>query len=801
MKLSVPLRKLIDKTDATSFSYSIEEQVIIDLVGYLDNPKKLTETHDLLKELHDVPGEKKDVELTKLYHTTESLLISHTQQTYTLVELRNEIKSKYDIQAFSPFFKVPFLDLIPQAYFLYKYIILSLCEFLSENSKSAELGPIVSELQKVPLFSELTLNTSVFDFSKIEGIILSKSIDEITSAFSHLCTLLSHKITEHFGENTALKVLQGSVESLKPLYSEDILLLVKNISQSQQKDLKNTDPKDSVLLPDPVEDAQLKKAESRIRELEEKISEFLQQNKELEDTKVAMINLLEDARELEQELIVERDRAKGIIQSMNEAVLLVDKDGLIITANPIALSLLRTTHQNCIGKNVRDAFPIYCNEVLVPESDHPGIKTLETKKGYSITLDDNFYVQGDDNKFIPIEINTSPIMQEEVSGAVIIFRDVTGDKEKRRQIEELVKQRTQQVKEEQAKLTASINSLLRGYIITDIDGKILLANKSIGTIFDRKDTQFNDIREIQPFFEGKFDLVSQFYAAIKEANEKGDTSSKYDITYRSKYLKVFIHPIYLSESDHTIIGVVILIEDVTEEKVLQRSRDEFFSIASHELRTPLTAIRGNASLLMNYKETLSKEESEKMIERIYDASLRLINIVNEFLNSSRLEQGKMSFDLQDIHAHAFVNEVITEVKGMAEEKNLYLKVEGIENKDSIINADKDKLKEVLINLIGNAIKFTEKGGISVRLAEEGDKLCFYIKDTGKGIPPENLHLLFRKFQQASNNILTRDNSQGTGLGLYITKLMVEGMHGEITIHESAVNKGSTFLLKIPLQNK
>ena len=115
-----------------------------------------------------------------------------------------------------------------------------------------------------------------------------------------------------------------------------------------------------------------------------------------------------------------------------------------------------------------------------------------------------------------------------------------------------------------------------------------------------------------------------------------------------------------------------------------------------------------------------------------------------------------------------------------------------------VHADEDRVKEIIYNLIGNALKFTEKGEVRVVMKKNRHMLEVRVVDTGKGIPLQSQSLLFRKFQQAQNNILTRDNTRGTGLGLYISKLLAQGMKGEIILEQSVVDKGSTFLLTLPL---
>jgi CheY-like chemotaxis protein/anti-sigma regulatory factor (Ser/Thr protein kinase) len=248
--------------------------------------------------------------------------------------------------------------------------------------------------------------------------------------------------------------------------------------------------------------------------------------------------------------------------------------------------------------------------------------------------------------------------------------------------------------------------------------------------------------------------------------------------------------------------VVILIEDITEKEVLDRSRDEFFSIASHELRTPLTAIKGNTSMIMDfYAEALKDPELKSMVYDIHESSTRLIDIVNDFLDVSRLEQGKVSFTYEAVALEEIVEGVMYEMRAVLKEKKLSLEF----NHKTLGNlpkiwTDKNRLKQILYNLVGNATKFTEKGSISIDVQPEKTHLRVRVIDTGRGISTENQKLLFHKFQQANTSLLTRDTTRGTGLGLYISKMMAEMMDGEMGLEKSEEGKGSVFYFTVPIDS-
>ncbi len=248
-----------------------------------------------------------------------------------------------------------------------------------------------------------------------------------------------------------------------------------------------------------------------------------------------------------------------------------------------------------------------------------------------------------------------------------------------------------------------------------------------------------------------------------------------------------------------MLGTVILLEDLTERIVMERSRDEFFSIASHELRTPLTAIRGNTKMMQDYyPEQFKDPQLKEMLSDIHDSSIRLIEIVNDFLDTSRLEQGKIQFRPTVFNPVNLVEQVLKEYRAGGISPGLYLKFSAPKADPQSVMADFDRLKQVIINLIGNGLKYTDKGGITVSIENVPGFVEIAVTDTGHGIPEDSQHLLFRKFQQTSNNILTRDSTRSTGLGLYISKLIMTSMEGHIRLDRSQIDKGSTFVISIPV---
>ncbi len=344
---------------------------------------------------------------------------------------------------------------------------------------------------------------------------------------------------------------------------------------------------------------------------------------------------------------------------------------------------------------------------------------------------------------------------------------------------------------EQIKLHASITALPVGFVIVD-------SSEGIQTINPAAQLIIGSLVVPTKLSQLPRDLTDMLRTHCQTVQQTQRVHEENEVTYGSKFLKLYFAPIIAHGTRSEYLGTVIVMEDVTEAKILERSKDEFFSIASHELRTPLTAIRGNTSMMMDmYADKLSDPDLSEMVHDIYDSSVRLIGIVNDFLNMSRLEQGKIEYKKESFDMVALAKEVTTELVGAKTHPSVSLVVKEPSVSLPNVVADRNKTKEIIINLVGNALKCTESGSIELSFAAGDQRVKLFVTDTGRGMSPENQTILFHKFQQASDNILVRDTSKGTGLGLYISKLMIEGMGGRIWLERSEIGKGSTFAIDEP----
>lgn len=227
---------------------------------------------------------------------------------------------------------------------------------------------------------------------------------------------------------------------------------------------------------------------------------------------------------------------------------------------------------------------------------------------------------------------------------------------------------------------------------------------------------------------------------------------------------------------------------------LDQMKSQFLSFASHQIRSPLTAIKGYSSMLLEGDYGKMPAKISEAIKIIDTSTQSLIVIVNEFLDVSRIEQGRMKYEFTDFDIRKLVEEVVAEQKPNVEKKGLTLSYTANQNATYSVHADMGKIKQVLGNILDNAIKYTPQGSISVNVEKNLNKIHVLITDTGVGLDPEDISKLFSMFSRAKD--ASKANVSGTGLGLYVAKQMLEAQKGKIWVESQGKGKGSTFHIEI-----
>ncbi len=300
------------------------------------------------------------------------------------------------------------------------------------------------------------------------------------------------------------------------------------------------------------------------------------------------------------------------------------------------------------------------------------------------------------------------------------------------------------------------------------------------------------------FFAGAISLVFLFNIFVSKTPSQWALSSFIFILIAIFSFLLVRSVIKEVESKERLEKLTLELRAVNEKlQRLDQAKSEFISIASHQLRTPLTAIRGFSSMILEGDYGPTSPEIKDKVDKIMQSSTRLMALVDDLLTISRIEQGRMKYEWQDrVNLTTMVKSVAEELEQQAKKKELALNLE-ITPRDLLVRADENKLRQVVMNLIDNAIKYTEKGSITVSLIEESQSAILKVADTGIGISLDGLSRLFQKFSRGERS--PRVWTDGTGLGLYVARIILEEHQGKITAYSDGEGRGSEFVVALPLE--
>ncbi len=229
-------------------------------------------------------------------------------------------------------------------------------------------------------------------------------------------------------------------------------------------------------------------------------------------------------------------------------------------------------------------------------------------------------------------------------------------------------------------------------------------------------------------------------------------------------------------------------------KELDKKKTEFVSIASHQLRSPLTAIKGYSSLLLEGSFGELNDKAREAVDRVFQSSQKLVLVIEDFLNISRIELGTMRYEWSDFDLRETVEAIVKDMRPMVEKNQLAFSFDYDTNLKYLVHADAGKISQVVSNLIDNATKYTKTGSIRVRLEKKVDRVRLVVEDTGVGIAQDTMPLLFAKFSRASD--AGKTNIAGTGLGLYVAKEIVAAHKGKIWAESDGPGQGSRFIVEL-----
>lgn len=355
------------------------------------------------------------------------------------------------------------------------------------------------------------------------------------------------------------------------------------------------------------------------------------------------------------------------------------------------------------------------------------------------------------------------------------------------------------VEREKARTEALFASIGEGIIATDAHGKIIRVNDAASSILsvDKRELLGRWFPEAIIAVKQDSTVMENLERPITKAIVRGET-----ITERLTYMtgegkmipvSVTVSPVIL---DGKPAGAIEVFRDISVEMRSEKLKTDFISIASHQLRTPLSAISLYAQMLHDGLAGPLNERQQEFLETTIAATKRMNDLISTLLNITRIEAGSIAVDPSHTPLVPLVRSLVNEFSPEAVSKSISLQVEVTED-PLAIHSDSLLVREVLANILSNAIKYTPVGGsVVIRLREKGSQVLISVQDTGYGIPAASQQYIFTKFFRA-DNIISQDVS-GTGLGLYLTRNIVENLQGELWF-ESSEGEGTTFHISLPMR--
>ncbi|MCB1178054.1 MAG: PAS domain S-box protein, partial [Leptospiraceae bacterium] len=354
---------------------------------------------------------------------------------------------------------------------------------------------------------------------------------------------------------------------------------------------------------------------------------------------------------------------------------------------------------------------------------------------------------------------------------------------------------TEQIADSLKKFKEAVDNTSDQIIITDPKGLILYANSAIENI-----AGYTSVEVIgkTPALWGKV-MGDNFYKKLWNRIEVEKKPFRGEVKNRRKNGELYdvdsqIFPIL--DNNGEVKFYVGIERDITKEKEIDRMKTEFVSVASHQLRTPLAAAKWLVELLLTEDADNLTDKQKHMLSQVYESNERLIKLVEDLLNVTRIEKGeKFSIERKDEDLVPLINEVLESSKVLAEKEHIIIDDPEGMPEHLTLNVDSIKIKQVFNNLITNAIRYSEAGGhVKLIVEEQDDEVLFKVQDQGIGISSEQLPHIFKKFFRTDK--AQKMHTEGTGLGLYISQSIVEGHGGRIWV-ESVEGKGSTFRFALP----
>lgn len=393
---------------------------------------------------------------------------------------------------------------------------------------------------------------------------------------------------------------------------------------------------------------------------------------------------------------------------------------------------------------------------------------------------------GDEIERLADEFNIMTVKLKALIGAL---------EEAKATLELRVRERTNELEEEENKTLAIITNFADGVLVFDKENKLTLINPRIEDLFNVESKEvvgksFKDLEKISNF-KPLTDALDKEIKKLFRQEISLNTNLVLEITTLPLVREN-------SNSKQEKLGNLVVLHDITREKLIERMKTEFVSLTAHQLRTPLSAIKWTVRMLLDGDLGRVTKEQRGFLEKTYNSNEKMIDLINDLLNVTRIEEGRYVYRPALTDFLKLVKKVVQSRDKLIQDKSIKFEFKELKEKLPEILMDAEKMKLVVENLLDNAIKYTRaKGQVTLSLKKGIKEVEFKIQDTGVGVPEDQKERIFTKFFRGAN--VMRLETEGTGLGLFISKNIIEAHGGKIWF-ESKEGQGTTLYFTLPLRN-
>lgn len=536
--------------------------------------------------------------------------------------------------------------------------------------------------------------------------------------------------------------------------------------------------------------------------VETDVERLKEQNRFLEDARQAIANILEDIAESEANLrkkTEELEKFQEIADSSFDQIIITDPDGVILYANHATEILTGYSKAEVIGQK-----PSLWGAQMPKEVYEKLWRTIKIEKTPYAGEFTNLRKNGE--KYLA-STRISPLLdaRDEVKFFVAVQRDITEERKSQARIVrhaaelETANARIEAEKERSESILGFLKSIGEGVFATDLDGKIIFMNEAAelmsGKPFAESEGRLS--KDVLHFFEetaseGHPIALAEQVIAKRRARA---FSSKTFLIRGKKRIPVSGTCSLIRDTDDDVIGSITVFQDITKKHELDQMKDSFLSVAAHQLRTPLGSMRWTMELLLSGDLGDLPEEAKESVEQLYQNSQRMVALVNDLLDVSRIDQNKGKEEKKTVDIISVIRDAIAALSAEAEKRSITVDLVVPEESVPGIMAPPKRLYEAFENLVSNGIKYNRAGGrLDIVVANTDKGLEVTLRDTGIGIPKDDQSKIFSKFFRASNAVLKE--TEGSGLGLSVVKSYLEEADGRISF-ESVEGVGTTFLIRFP----